>query len=155
MTGRIDARLTELGLTLPSAAPPVATYVPFVRTGDLIHISGQIARGVDGTPTTGVLGAGTSVEEGATAAATCALALIAQMKAACGGDLDRVVQVVKLNGFVASAPGFGDQPKVVNGASDLMVAVFGDAGKHARSAVGVAALPLGVSVEIDAVVQVR
>ena len=154
MTGRIAARLTELGLILPAAAAPVANYVPFVQVGDLVHISGQISRNADGL-ITGTLGAGVSVEQGAAAARACALALIAQMQAACGGDLDRVVRVVKLNGFVASAAGFGDQPKVINGASDLMVAVFGDAGRHARSAVGVAALPLGVAVEIDAVIAVR
>lgn len=154
MSGLVAARLSELGITLPEAVAPVANYVPFVLVGDLLHVSGQIAKGPDGL-ILGRLGDGMDVAAGAIAARACALNIIAQVAAACGGDLDRVVRVVKLNGFVASTPGFTDQPKVINGASDLMVAVFGDAGRHARSAVGVAALPLGVAVEIDAVVQIR
>jgi enamine deaminase RidA (YjgF/YER057c/UK114 family) len=146
----IDARLAELGITLPEVAAPVANYVSYVISGKLVHVSGQVSRDASG-PITGKLGAGLGVEAGAAAARTCALALIAQLKAACDGDLDRVARVVKLGAFVNSAPDFTDQPKVVNGASDLMVEVFGDRGRHARSAVGVAALPLGVAVEIDGI----
>jgi len=153
MAGRIAARLEELGITLPEAAAPVANYVAFVRTGNLVHVSGQVAQDAGG-PIRGRLGEDLKTEAGAAAARRCGLSLIAQARAACDGDLDRVVRVVKLNGFVNSAPGFTDQPKVVNGASDLMVEVFGDAGRHARSAVGVAALPLGVAVEIDAVFEI-
>lgn len=154
MTGRIEARLAELGLTLPEAVAPVANYVPFVRAGDVVHVSGQVSKGPDGL-IRGRLGADMDIAAGAKAAQACALNILAQVKAACGGDLDRVVRVVKLVGFVTSDPGFTDQPRVVNGASDLMVAVFGEAGRHARSAVGVAALPLGCAVEVEAVVQVR
>lgn len=153
MAGKIEARLAELGITLPQTTAPVANYVAFVRTGNLVHVSGQIAQDENG-PILGRLGEDTELEAGAAAARRCALSLIAQARAACDGDLDRVLRVVKLNGFVNSAPGFTDQPKVVNGASDLMVEVFGDVGRHARAAVGVAALPLGVAVEIDAVFEV-
>jgi len=153
MAGRIEARLAELGIILPDAPAPAANYVPFVTVGDLLHVSGQISNGPAGL-IKGRLGEGMSVEEGAAAARTCALSLLAQVKAACGGDLDRLVRVVKLTGFVASAPHFADQPKVVNGASDLMVAVLGEAGRHARSAVGVAALPLGVAVEVEGLFQI-
>jgi enamine deaminase RidA (YjgF/YER057c/UK114 family) len=154
MAGAIEARLSELGLELPVAAAPAANYVPFVRTGDQIFISGQIPMKDGAIHHQGQLGADTSVEDGQAAARLCALNLIAQMKAACDGDLDRVARVVKLVGFVNSAAGFGDQPKVVNGASDLMVEVFGDKGRHARSAVGVAGLPFGVAVEVEAVIEV-
>ena len=153
MPSKIDARLTELGITLADAPAPVANYAPFTVSGNTVYVSGQVSRGPDG-PITGKLGAGVSVEEGAAAAATCAHQLIAQVKAACGGDLDRVKRVVKLTGFVNSTPDFTDQPKVVNGCSDVMVAVFGDAGRHARSAVGVAALPLGVAVEVEGVFEI-
>lgn len=153
MAGKIEARLAELGITLPQVTAPVANYVAFVRTGNLVHVSGQIAQDENG-PILGRLGEDTDLSAGAAAARRCALSLIAQARAACDGDLDRVLRVVKLNGFVNSAPGFTDQPKVVNGASDLMVEVFDDAGRHARSAVGVAVLPLGVAVEIDAVFEV-
>ena len=153
MAGKIDARLGELGISLPEAAAPVANYVAFVRSGNLLHVSGQIAQDENG-PVKGKLGADMETAAGAAAARRCALSLIAQVRAACDGDLDRVVRVVKLNGFVNSAPDFTDQPKVINGASDLMVEVFGDAGRHARSAVGVAGLPLGVAVEIDAVFEI-
>lgn len=146
----IEARLSELDLTLPDAPPPVANYVPFVVTGQQVFISGQISRGV-----TGKLGADFDAEQGAEAAKICALSLIAQAKAACGGDLDRIARVVKLVGFVNSVPEFTDQPKVINGASDLMVAVFGDAGRHARSAVSAASLPGGVAVEIEAVFELK
>lgn len=153
MSGRIETRLAELGITLPQATAPVANYVPFVQTGNLVHISGQVSNGADGF-IRGKLGADMEVAAGAAAARACALSLIAQMKAACGGDLDRVKRVVKLVGFVNSTPDFTDQPRVVNGASDLMVEVFGDAGRHARSAVSAAALPLGVAVEVEALFEI-
>lgn len=153
MSGRIETRLAELGITLPQATAPVANYAPFVQTGNLVHISGQVSNGPDGF-IRGKLGADMEVAAGAAAARACALSLIAQMKAACGGDLDRVKRVVKLVGFVNSTPDFTDQPRVVNGASDLMVEVFGDAGRHARSAVSAAALPLGVAVEVEALFEI-
>ncbi|MCR8724865.1 RidA family protein [Frigidibacter sp. ROC022] len=154
MAGRIEARLAELGVSLPDAAAPVANYVPAVEAGGLLYISGQVSRGPEG-PITGRLGDQVSVEAGAAAAKTCAVQLLAQVRAACGGDLDRLKRVVKLTGFVNSSPDFTDQPKVVNGASDFMVEVLGDAGRHARSAVGVAALPLGVAVEIEGIFEIE
>jgi enamine deaminase RidA (YjgF/YER057c/UK114 family) len=154
MAGTIDTRLAELGIELPPANVPAGNYVPFVRAGDLLFVSGQIPI-VDGKPGfIGRLGDTFGVADGAAAARTCALALIAQAKAALDGDLDRVRRVVKLTGFVAATPEFGDQPKVVNGASDLFVEVFGDAGRHARAAVGMASLPLGVAVEVEAIFEV-
>ena len=150
----IDAKLAELGLTLPVAPPPAANYIPFVQVGNVVHISGQISGGPDGL-VKGRLGDGISIEAGAAAARLCAISLLAQLKAACGGDLSRVVRAVKLVGFVNSHPDFTDQPKVINGASDFMVAVMGDAGRHARSAVGVAALPLGVAVEIEGIFEIK
>ena len=153
MAGTIEARLADLGITVPAAAAPVANYVPTVRSGTMLYVSGQVTLR-DGQPQhVGKLGAGIDVEEGAQAARLCALNIIAQAKAALG-DLDRVVRVVKLTGFVNSTPDFTDQPKVINGASDFMVEVFGDKGRHARSAVGVASLPLGVSVEVEAILEV-
>ena len=149
----IDARLAELGITLPQAAAPVAAYVPAVEANGLLHISGQIAFAPDGLMT-GRLGEDRDLDYGVAAARVCGLNLIAQMKAALG-SLDRVERIVKLGAFISSAPDFTDQPKVANGASELMVDVFGDAGKHARSAVGVPVLPLGAVVEIDAIVLVR
>lgn len=146
----IDARLAELGITLPDAPAPAANYVPFVLVGNLLHISGQISANADGM-VKGKLGADFSVEQGAEAAKCCAISLLAQAKKACGGDLARVKQLVKLVGFVNSTADFTDQPKVINGASDLMVAVLGDAGRHARSAVSAASLPFGVAVEIEAI----
>ena len=154
MAGRIEARLKELGIALPPAPTPAANYVPFVRTGSLVFISGQIPLRDGKPPPLGRVGDGLSVEDGASAARLCGLALLAQLKASCGGDLDRVRRCVKLGGFVASAPDFTAQPKVVNGASDLMVEVFGDAGRHARFAVGVNVLPLGVAVEVEGVFEV-
>lgn len=151
---KIEARLAELGIQLPAPVPPVATYVPFVRTGNVVHISGQVSTDASGG-IKGVVGVETDFETAVKAARLCAINLFAQMKAACDGDLDRVVRVVKLGGFVQAGPDFFDIPKVVNGCSDLMVEVFGDAGRHARSAVGVYRLPLNFSVEIDAVVEVR
>lgn len=151
---KVEERLSALGLTLPQPNPPVANYVPFVRAGDLVHISGQVS--VDaGGGIRGTVGEDVDMETAKAAARLCGINLIAQMKAACDGDLDRVVRVVKLGGFVQAGPAFLEIPQVVNGASDLMVEAFGDTGKHARSAVGVYRLPLGFSVEVDAVVQVR
>jgi enamine deaminase RidA (YjgF/YER057c/UK114 family) len=154
MPGTIDARLAELGLTLPAAPAPAANYVPFVVSGNMLYVSGQISQDEAGL-IKGRLGADMDVEAGAAAARRCALSLMAQARAACGGDLDRVARVVKLVGFVNSTPDFTDQPKVINGCSDLMVAVFGDAGRHARSAVSAASLPLGVAVEIEAIFELR
>lgn len=148
-----ETRLAELGLTLPQPAAPVASYVPAVEAGGLLHISGQLPF-LDGQVMTGRLGQDRDLAYGQQAAQMCALMLVAQMKAALG-SLDRVERVVKLGAFISSAADFTDQPKVANGASDLMVALFGDAGKHARSAVGVPVLPLGAVVEVDAIVAVR
>lgn len=154
----IDARnaeqsLAELGIQLPEPAAPVASYVPAVEIGGLLYISGQVSF-VDGALMTGKVGDTRSEEDGIAAARGCGLMLIAQMKKALG-SLDRVERIVKLGAFVASVPGYSGQPKIANGASDLMEAVFGDAGKHARSAVGVPVLPLDATVEIDAIVAVR
>lgn len=154
MTGKIEGRLAELGITLPDAPAPAANYVPFVQVGDLVHVSGQISADENGL-ITGKVGAELDTAAGAAAARRCALSLLAQAKAACGGDLDRVVRVVKLVGFVNSTPDYTEQPKVVNGASDLMVEVLGDAGRHARSAVSAGSLPLGVAVEIEAIFQIK
>ncbi len=153
MTGRIDAKLAELGLTLPDAPAPAAKYVPHVRTGSLVYISGQVSKAPGGL-IAGKLGATMDVAAGQEAARVCALNLIAQMKAACGGDLDRVRRVVKLNGFVNSAPDFIEQHLVINGASELIGEVFGDAGAHARSAVGSVSLPLGAAVEVEAIFEI-
>jgi enamine deaminase RidA (YjgF/YER057c/UK114 family) len=154
MTGEVDARLAELGIEVPEAAAAVANYVGYVRSGNLVFVSGQVPL-VDGAfKFQGKVGAEFSVEEGQEAARICAINIIAQLKAACGGDLDRVRRIVKLGGFVNSTPEFTDQPKVINGASDLMVAVFGDAGRHSRAAVSAGALPLGVAVEVDAVAEI-
>ncbi len=150
----IEDRLAELGVTLPDAPAPAANYVPFVQVGELVHVSGQISKG-EARLITGKLGADLDIEAGAAAARACAVALLAQARAACGGDLSRLVRLVKLVGFVNSTPDFVDQPKVINGASDFMVAVLGDAGRHARSAVSAASLPFGVAVEIEAIFQVR
>ena len=154
MAGKIEKRLAELGITLPPAAAPVANYVPFVRTGNVIVVSGQICLGGDGKLVArGKLGAGVSVEDGQSAARACAINLLAQLKAATG-DLDKVVRVVRLGGFINSAPDFLDGPKVMNGASDLMVNVFADRGRHARTTVGVASLPLDAAVEVEGTFEV-
>ncbi|MFY9210371.1 MAG: RidA family protein [Aestuariivita sp.] len=150
----IESRLAELGVTLPDAPAPAANYVPFVQVGDTVYVSGQISNGPDGF-ITGKLGADMTAEEGAAAAKTCAISLLAQVKAACGGDLDRLVRVVKLTGFVNSTADFGDQPKVINGASDFLVDALGDMGKHSRSAVSAASLPFGVAVEIEGIFQIK
>ena len=149
-----ESRLTAAGIALPVPVAPVANYVPFVRTGDLVHISGQVSIDASGG-VKGTVGVDVDLETARAAARLCGINLIAQMKAACEGDLERVVRVVKLGGFVQAGPDFLDIPQVVNGASDLMVLAFGDAGRHARSAVGVYRLPLNFAVEVDAVVQVR
>jgi len=149
----IEARLAELGITLPEPAAPVASYVATVETGGLLFISGQVSF-VDGKLMTGKVGDTRSEEEGVLAAQGCGLMLIAQMKKALG-SLDRVERIVKLGAFIASAPDFTAQPKIANGASDLFVAVFGDAGKHARSAVGVAVLPLDAPVELELTVEIK
>ena len=150
----IETRLAELGVTLPDAPAPAANYVPFVIVGNLVHVSGQISSGPQGL-IAGKLGAGLTVQDGASAAQACALSLLAQVKRACGGDLSRLVRVVKLVGFVNSTPDFTDQPKVINGASDFMVAALGEAGRHARSAVSAASLPFGVAVEIEGIFEIR
>lgn len=149
-----ETRLAELGVTLPDAPAPAANYVPSVIVGDTLYISGQISQGADGF-ITGKVGADLTVEEGAAAAMTCAVSLLAQVKAACGGDLDRLVRVVKLTGFVNSHGDFTEQPKVINGASDFLVEALGDAGKHARSAVSAGALPFNVAVEIEGIFQIK
>ncbi|TXC73449.1 RidA family protein [Sphingorhabdus soli] len=153
MSGTIDARIAELGLVLPTAAAPIAAYRPVVVAGGIAHVSGQLPFR-DGDLVTGRAGESDDVANAAEAARLCGLMIVAQLRAALG-DLDRVEQVIKLNVFVNSAHDFHDQPKVANGASELMQAVFGDAGIHARAAVGVAALPLGALVEVDAQVAVR
>lgn len=150
----IDQRLAELGITLPQAAAPVAAYVPAVEIGGLLHISGQISFAEDGSLIKGRLGDDLDLEGGIAAARRCGIMLLAQIKAALG-SLDRVERIVKLGVFVNSDPSFTDQPKVANGASELMSEVFGEPGRHARSAVGVTVLPLGVAVEVDAIVAVR
>lgn len=159
MAGKIDARLAELGIALPEPSKPVASYVPFVETGNLLFVSGQLPFGMDPMPKGTLTGAdhadgapaeGSALASAQTAARVCGLNLLAQAKAA-AGDLDRIARVVKLVGFVNSDQSFTQQPVVVNGCSDLMVEVFGAAGEHARSAVGVSSLPLGVMVEIEAV----
>jgi len=148
MPGTIDAQLASLNITLPAAPAPAANYVPFVQSGALVYVSGQISQDETGL-ITGHLGAEVDIAKGQYAARCCALSLMAQLKAACGGDLDRVTRVVKLTGFVNSTPDFTDQPEVINGASDVLAEVFGEKGAHARAAVGVAALPRNVAVEIE------
>jgi enamine deaminase RidA (YjgF/YER057c/UK114 family) len=148
------ARLADLGITLPKPALPVANYVPFVRTGDLLQISGQISMGADGI-VAGFLGRDMDITAGKAAARLCGINLLAQVSAALDGDLNRVVRVVKLGGFVQTDPTFTDIPPVMNGASDLMVDVFGEAGRHARFAVGSSSLPLGAAVEVDGLFEVE
>lgn len=150
MPNAIETRLADMGLALPAAPAPAANYVPWVISGNQIFVSGQVSQ-ANGAFLTGKLGADLSTEQGAEAARSCALSLLAQAKAALGGDLSRLKRVVKLTGFVNCTADFTDQPKVINGASDLMVAALGDAGRHARSAVGAPSLPLGVAVEIEAI----
>jgi enamine deaminase RidA (YjgF/YER057c/UK114 family) len=152
--GAAEKRLAELGLTLPAAAAPIANYVPAVRAGPLLFVSGQLPLKDGQLMLAGLVGDTVSVDQATEAARLCALNLIAQAKLALNGDLDRVRRVVKLTGFVAAGPAFTQHPLVINGASDLMVAVFGDAGRHARAAVGSSSLPRGAPVEVDAVFEV-
>jgi len=154
MNSKLETRLTDMGITLPDAPAPAANYVPFVITGNTVYVSGQISNGPDGL-ILGKLGENMTTEDGASAARTCALSLLAQLKAACDGDLDRLVRVVKLVGFVNSTSDYTDQPKVINGASDFMVEALGDIGRHARSAVSAASLPLGVAVEIEGIFEIK
>jgi enamine deaminase RidA (YjgF/YER057c/UK114 family) len=157
MPSTIEQSLADLGVVLPeiAAAPKAAgNYLPFVTVGDMVYVSGQISQDASGL-IKGRVGQDMTLDQGAAAARACAIALITQLKVATQGDLDRLIRVVKLTGFVNSTPDFTDQPKVINGASDFMVAVFGERGRHARAAVGVASLPLGVAVEIEAIFQIR
>ena len=154
MTSQIETRLAELGITLPAAPAPAANYVPFVITDKMVYVSGQISNSADGL-ITGKLGDNMTTVEGAAAAKTCALSLLAQLKAACDGDLDRLVRVVKLVGFVNSTADYTEQPTVINGASDFMVEALGEKGRHARSAVSAASLPLGVAVEIEGIFEIN
>ncbi|WP_170562018.1 RidA family protein [Ruegeria atlantica] len=149
----IAAKLESLGVNLPDAPAPAANYVPFVRVGNIVYVSGQISK--DDDLITGKLGADMEVEAGAAAAKVCAINLLAQVKAACGGDIEKLVRVIKLTGFVNSTADFTAQPQVINGASDFLVEALGDAGRHSRSAVSAAALPLGVAVEIEGIFEVQ
>lgn len=149
MSGSVEKKLASLGINLPTPAAPIANYVPFVRSQNMLVVSGQLCFGTDGNLVAkGQLGNGVSLDDGQRAARACAMNLLAQLKSALG-DLDKVVRVVRLGGFINSAPGFTDGPKVMNGASDLMVEVFGEKGRHARSTVGVAALPANAAVEVE------
>jgi enamine deaminase RidA (YjgF/YER057c/UK114 family) len=154
MTGRVDARLKELDITLPKATAPVANYVPFVVSGKLVFVSGQVTVGPNGLEYVGQVGKDFSVEQGQAAARLCALNVVAQLREACAGDLDRVKRCVKVTGFVSAVPAFGQHPEVVNGASDLFVQIFGEVGKHARAAVGAGSLPRNVAVEVEAVFEI-
>jgi enamine deaminase RidA (YjgF/YER057c/UK114 family) len=151
MTGKVESRLKDLGIQLPTPPAPVASYVPYVVSGNLVFISGQVTVAADGLKYVGIVGKEISVEDGKAAARLCAINLIAQVKAAAGGDLDRVKRCVKVTVFVNAVPGFAQHPEVANGASDLFVEVFGDAGKHARAAVGAGSLPRNVATEVEAV----
>jgi enamine deaminase RidA (YjgF/YER057c/UK114 family) len=155
MASKIDQRLSELGITLPPPGSPGGNYVPYVVAGDLVFMAGQVAREAGKMKYVGKVGRDVSIEDGQAAARLCAVNLLAQLKAACGGDLDRVERCVRLGGFVNSPPDFLEQPKVINGASDLIVEVFGERGQHARTAVGASALPLDTAVEVDAVFQLK
>ena len=149
MSGSVDKKLASLGISLPTPATPIANYVPFVRSGNMLVVSGQLCFGADGNLVArGQLGGDVSMDDGQKAARACAVNLLAQLKAALG-DLDKVTRVIRLGGFINSIPGFTDGPKVMNGASDLMVEVFGEKGRHARSTVGVAALPANAAVEVE------
>ena len=154
MAGRIEAHLEDKGIELPDASTPAANYVPFVRSGNLVYVSGQVSQWNGERRFIGKLGREFGVPEGQQAARLAALNLVAHARNAAGGDLDRIVRVVRLTAYVNSMPDFTQQPQVVNGASDAMVEVFGDAGRHARSAVGVASLPSGVAVEIEGIFEV-
>jgi len=149
-----EETLKEMGVTLPDAPMPAANYVPYVIVGDLVYVSGQISQNADGL-IVGKVGDTMTTEQGAEAAKCCAISLLSQVKAACDGDLDRLVRVVKLTGFVNSTPDYTEQPQVINGASNFIGDALGDAGKHARAAVSAAALPLGVAVEIEGIFQIK
>ena len=151
----IEKKLADLGITLPPPGAPAGNYVPYVVVGDIAYMAGQVAREAGKMKYVGKLGRELSVDQGAAAAKLCAVNLLAQLKAACGGDLDRVERCVRLTGYVNSTPDFLEHPKVVNGASDLMVAVFGERGQHARTAIGVAALPLDSGAEVEAIFQLK
>ena len=154
MSGQFEQNLANLGVTLPEAPMPAANYVPYVIVGDLVYVSGQISQNSDGL-IIGKLGDTLTTEQGAEAAKCCAISLLSQVKAACGGDLDRLVRVVKLTGFVNSTADYTEQPQVINGASNLIGEALGEAGKHARAAVSAPALPLGVAVEIEGIFQIK
>ena len=155
MAGRIDARLKELGITLPDAPAPAANYVPWARSGNLVFVAGQLPMEGGKPQFLGKLGREVQTADGQKAARLCALNIVAQLRNALAGDIDRVRRIVRVGGFVATVPDFTDHPQVVNGASDTLVQIFGDAGKHARAAVGVASLPRGVAVEVEAVAEVE
>ncbi len=155
MAGKIDAKLKDLGIELPSPPAPVASYVPYVRTGNLVFVSGQVTLGPGGLEYVGIVGKDFTTAEGAAAARLCAINLIAQAKAALDGDLDRVKRVVKVTGFVNAVPGYAEHPEVINGASNLFGEVFGEAGRHARAAVGAGSLPRNVAVEVEAIFEVE
>ncbi len=154
MSGKIDARLKELGIALPTPPAPVASYVPHVVSGNLVYISGQVTMADGGLKYVGTVGKELSLEDGQAAARLCAINVLAQVKAACGGDLDRVKRCVKVGVFVNAVPGYTQHPEVANGASDLFVAVLGDAGRHARAAVGAGSLPRNVGCEVEAVFEI-
>ena len=151
MAGKIDSRLAELGITLPTPPAPVASYVPYVISGKQVFISGQVTLAPDGLKYVGTVGKEISQDDGKDAAKLCAINVLAQLKAACGGDLDKVKRCVKVTVFVNAVPGFTQHPEVANGASDLVVQVLGDAGRHARAAVGAGSLPRNVATEVEAV----
>lgn len=155
MTGSVEQRLRDAGITLPEAAAPAGNYVPWAQAGSLVIVSGQLPLTGGKVVTTGLLGRDVSVEDGQAAARLCAINLIAQVRAACDGDLERVLRVVRLGGFVAATADFTDHPKVINGASDLMVEVFAERGHHARAAVGCSSLPLNACVEVDGMFEIR
>ena len=155
MAGQIDARLAELGIEVPEAAAPVANYVGYVVSGKTVYVSGQVTLKDGAFHYQGKLGDSISLDDGVAAARLCGINIIAQLKAACGGDLDRIKRIVRLGGFVNSTPDFADQPKVINGASDLMVEVFGDKGRHCRAAVSAGSLPMGVAVEVEATAELE
>lgn len=155
MAGRIDAKLKDLGIELPTPPAPVASYVPTVRTGNLVFVSGQVTLGPKGLEYVGIVGKDFTTAEGQAAARLCAVNVIAQLKAALDGDLDRVTRCVKVTGFVNAVPGFSEHPEVINGASNLIGEVFGEAGRHARAAVGAGSLPRNVAVEVEAIFEVE
>jgi enamine deaminase RidA (YjgF/YER057c/UK114 family) len=155
MAGSVEQRLAELGIELPAPAAAAANYVPVRRSGDLLVVSGQLPTEAGAVRYRGKLGGGVSLEDGQAAARLCAVNILAQVKAACGGDLERIAACLRLGGFVACTPEFADHPKVINGASDLIVDVLGEAGRHARAAVGIPSLPFDAAVEVDGMFELR